>query len=327
MSYFFNNPKTEEELKEQFRKLLVKYDYHNPSNVKLISDMRNEYEKELLRIKRANGYRTPFEKFTSFVKNEINDVKELQRIEQERIARLRNHKYTKDEYIKAYQTTQMYLGKVIEDLAKTGLYAPLIIGKANLLDDKTFFQWFNAQRISMITDPKLEENYNRAREVLEYAIQYISKLNRVSFEKNMVLIEAKLGEFFKNYYRECCDKYRDPIEIAEYENTSHTNIVADEKWLKFSTFVMSMVIMMLPSSLISFTFYTVLPNRVSTILMLFISMLLAVPLAKVLYRLFSKLNKSSTYTTIVGKERARVTQKENFEKNRCIYSLLRFLLR
>lgn len=61
MSYF-NNPRTEEELKDQYRKLLSKYDYHNPQNVKIMSDMRKEYEETLMKIKRANGYRTPLEK-------------------------------------------------------------------------------------------------------------------------------------------------------------------------------------------------------------------------------------------------------------------------
>lgn len=49
MSYF-NNPLTEEELKEQYRELLKTIDYHNPQNAKLIKDMRKEYEENLMKI-------------------------------------------------------------------------------------------------------------------------------------------------------------------------------------------------------------------------------------------------------------------------------------
>lgn len=53
---YFNNPRTEEELKEQFRQLLIKNDYRNPKNERLIKEIRKEYDERLLQIKRANGY-------------------------------------------------------------------------------------------------------------------------------------------------------------------------------------------------------------------------------------------------------------------------------
>lgn len=226
MSYF-NNPLTEEELKEQYRELLKTIDYHNPQNAKLIKDMRKEYEENLMKIKRANGYRTPLEKVADYARSYAKKEKEYSEsvkaakvAEKERIERLKNHIYTEEELIENFNKVKYYLGLIIDEISKKDIYRMEIINGINRLDNASFYQWFNA-RDAFFPEIELRNKYDSFRELLEYAILSISEQTKISDSKIFFKIEDTLGEYFKEYYKECCDKYVDPIELAEDVLKSH----------------------------------------------------------------------------------------------------------
>lgn len=219
MSYF-NNPLTEEELKEQYRELLKTIDYHNPQNAKLMDDIHKEYEENIMRIKRANGYRTPLEKVADCARNYAKKEKEKSesiKVEKERIKQLKNHMYTKEELVENFNQVKYYLGLIIDELSKKDIYRAKILNGINRLDNAACYQWLNAasRTREFCYNLELKNKYDSAREILEYAILSISEQTETSNEKNLLKMEDSLGEYFKEYYRECCDKYIDPVKMAE----------------------------------------------------------------------------------------------------------------
>lgn len=324
MSYF-NNPRTEEELKDQYRKLLSKYDYHNPQNVKIMSDMRKEYEETLMKIKRANGYRTPLEKVTdsakSYVKSEINEYKAIKAAEKERINRLRNHKYTKEEYVKSYNSVKHYLEQMIEDIIKCNAFTVIITQNINILDNIGFYQWFNTQEY--FGSPELRAKYISAREVLEYAILSISEQTKTDNDKNLLKMEESLGKYFKEYYRKCCDKYLDPIEVAQHEMISQKYVKDGIIETKVICFAVSMFLVL---GIFALLFSgTTSPLLITTSIM--ISILLAFPIGNVISKKIIKFKMRTTYSTFGAKEqKARVTQKKQYENGWAAFSVFRFIL-
>lgn len=326
---YFTNPRTEEDLKEQYRKLLIRYDYRNPKNEKLITEIRKEYDEKLMQIKRANGYRTPMEKISSAIKNEVNELKEMTNAENERVNRLRNHQYTKEEYTQSYNNVKLCLRQVVEALVKQDLFTHAIIVKLNILDNVGLYRWFNAQRTSMILDGELKRKYDSSREVLEYAIQSISRQTKVDYEKSLTSMEDTMGQYFRDYYKACCDKYLDPIAVSEYELDSQNSVRSSRKNLKVNGYLMSFIFTALLLTFLLFPLLGRLNGMISTIILFAVSIPCSLPFGKIIHKWLLKLDTRTTFSTLgVGKkQKARQTQKETFYTNRAITSALRALLK
>lgn len=324
---YFNNPRTEEELKDQFRRLLAKFDYRDPKNEKLISAIRKEYNEKLLEIKRANGYQTTFEKVSSTIEKKLDEVKKANEAEKARIERLQNHRYTKEEYTKLYNNVKVNLSNLIQALVIENKCTKNIINRLNELDNVGFYQWFNAQRFFIaVSDDELMEKYNSSREVLEYAIQSISKQTKTKYEKNLEIMEEAMGKYFREYYQACCDKYLDPIEISEYE-------IQAQKDMKLANIVTASSCYTLPFVLIStflllvcsFLFGDSLGGSVISIPIILIpSIVLSIRIGKK----WRKKSKRFSYATMgAKKQRARVTQRQKYENERAVTGLFRIILR
>lgn len=331
---YFNNPRTEEELKEQFRKLLIKNDYRNPNNTKLISEIRKEYDEKLMQIKRANGYQTTFEKVTNTIKRESEAVNKARAAEKTRVEGLRNHRYTKEEYVKLMNNTKFYLRKVIELLVKENVCTTIIISHLNTLDDEAFYQWFNAQRYSItISDKQLQLEYNRAREALEYAIRSISTQTKTNVEKNLVAMEKTLGHYFKEYYHACCDEYLDPIELSEQEVNVNRSMNTRKKETRTNCIVLTWVVMSLISGFIispildPLVYYSDNAGIIVVAVCLGICILPSIVIGNAISKKVNKAKRKTSYATMVGKPRARVTERKNFEKNRLAFSFVRAFLK
>lgn len=323
MSYF-NSPHTEEELKNQYREILSKHDYHNPQNEKLMNDIRKEYEETLMKIKRANGYRTPFEKITdsakNYVKSEINEYKAIKAAERERISNLQNHQYTKEECIESYNKVKYCLKQVIESTVKKS--GSDLISRINSLDNIGFYQWFNVTTMGRYFPPTDSElkNYNSAREVLEYAIQSISEQTKTNYEKNLLKMEDSLGGYFKEYYRECCDKYVDPIEIADAEMKSQKIQKENNFWVKFSCVLVIGTFLYIPFMILS------VESDMPIIISVIFPICLAYPIGSAISAVIIKNMRRTTYSTFAAKEqRARVTQRKSFENGRAAFQIARVI--
>lgn len=323
MSYF-NSPHTEEELKDQYRELLSKHDYRDPENLKLMNDIRKEYDETLMKIKRANGYRTPFEKITESAKNyvnrEIDEYKSIKAAEKERINKLSNHRYTKEECIENYNNVMYYLKQVIESNVKNSGSNLIIISRINSLDNIGFYQWFNANNYTNIGNLELKNQYDSTREVLEYSIRSISEQTKTNYEKNLLKMEDSLGKFFKEYYRECCDKYVDPIKVAEDERISQQNSKDNAKLAKYGSIYVIFILLFLLCSVLS-------PgSNLPIVIELFLLLCLAYPIGSAIGKGITKFTKRTTYSTLGAKEqKARVTQKKKYENERAIYQIMRLV--
>ena len=218
---YFSNPRTEEELKEQFRKLLIKNNYRDPKNQKLIAEIRKEYDSKLLEIKRANGYQTLGDKAKSFIDKAATKAKEYadeaereKQLEQQRIACLKSKKYTKQEYYDLINREKKYIDHIVKSVVQNQeiLYKSL---KANIKENsyETLYRFFvsNTMLLQHVIDKK---SFDALREEIEYATDYLSQ-NRKHYEQLMLQVEKMLGEHIAKALLAYEEMYVDPIKIQE----------------------------------------------------------------------------------------------------------------
>lgn len=211
---YFNNPRSEEELKDQFRKLLIKYDYRNPKNQKLIAAIRREYDQELLNIKRANGYQT----FGDKVKAHSDKVKQERQQERQRVAQLQNKQYTKQDFTDLVNREKRYIDNIIKKIVSTDRkrYHDLRFQLAYGENYIELYEYFNNQSMFK-EDERTKATYTSIREEIEYAVDHLSSSKKQSNEL-MRQVEVMMGK----YIYECFTKYEtlyvDPIEIQQADS-------------------------------------------------------------------------------------------------------------
>lgn len=328
MSYF-NNPRTEEELKNQYRQLLIKNDYRNPKNEAIINAIRKEYEEHSMQIKRANGYRTPVEKIGDYISKEATERNNARIAEQNRVKGLQKHKYTKEEYTKALNSVKYYLRQTIEIIVKNKTFTSAIITKLNRLDDIGFYQWFNAQCFTWTGDIELDNKYNSSREVLEYAIKSISEQTHTNQEKNMLTMEKSLGQYFRDYFNACCDKYLDPIDIAKHEMDSRKEAKTQSKLIVFTCYGITWMITFALFAV--FTGMNVTATTNVELLMgvnVVLATIISIPLGKFFSKKFLKFDKRTTYSTYgTGYQKARVSETKTYETTKTNTNIIRLFFR
>ena len=74
---YFKYTKSEEELKEQYRRLLIKFNYKDERKKKVIDEITKEYEEMLKQVKYDNGYRTFGQKLKEKASESYNELKKL----------------------------------------------------------------------------------------------------------------------------------------------------------------------------------------------------------------------------------------------------------
>lgn len=72
---YFRYIKSETDLREQYRRLLVKYDYKDERNKKIIDDITKEYEQMVRQARYDNGYRTFGQKIKEKATEGYNEYK------------------------------------------------------------------------------------------------------------------------------------------------------------------------------------------------------------------------------------------------------------
>lgn len=91
---YFSNPRTIDELKNQYRALLRKYDYMSGKNEALIKKIESEYNLLYKQIERANGQTTLGEDIKNLLHNKVDKMKREIDEEERRLNYLRNKVYT-----------------------------------------------------------------------------------------------------------------------------------------------------------------------------------------------------------------------------------------
>lgn len=235
MSYF-NNPRTEEELKEQFRKLLIKYNYRDPKNEKLISAIRKEYEEKLLQIKRANGYQTLGDKAVNLIGKAGNAVKEYskelereQQREQQRIAGLKNRKYTKQEYAEFLKLEKKYIDSIVQNAVRQENVVYLSLKAKSKLNDNVVLYRFFVGNSLLLQTADVQERLNLLREKIEYATESFSQ-NRKQYNDLTVQLENVMGKYIADCVYKYEEMYVDPIEIQRTDKMYKTSRFTPKTW-------------------------------------------------------------------------------------------------
>ncbi len=214
---YFNNPRTEEELKDQFRKLLIKHDYRNPKNEKLIKAIRKEYEEKLLQIKRANGYQTLGEKAINTVKAYTNELERERQQERQRISQLKNKVYTKQEYTELLNKEKRYIDRIIQAAVKDENTVYLSLkAKSKSNDYIVLYRFFTSNSLRLQTTVNFNE-FNSLREQIEYATEYLTP-NKKQYETLMTQIETMMGKQIAQSLIKYEDMYVDPINIQKTDS-------------------------------------------------------------------------------------------------------------
>lgn len=207
---YFNNPRTEEELKNQFRQLLIKYDYRNPKNEKLISAIRKEYDQTLLQIKRANGYQTTRDKMTNAIKKAEQDRAN----ECQRITNLKNKRYTKQDLSNLLDEEKRYIEQIVRSAVHDESVVYLSLkAKAGMEDYVLLYNFFTSNSI-LLQSIVPADTFNRVREEIEYAVDYLSQ-NKRHFENVMTQVETMMGKKIAESIVKYEELYLDPISIQE----------------------------------------------------------------------------------------------------------------
>lgn len=241
---YFNNPRTEEELKEQFRKLLIQHDYRNPKNEKLINAIRAEYEEYSMQIKRANGY-LPFEEkvanVVGMVKGKVKDYIDEEKMEQQRerqrIATLKNHKYTKQEFTDLLNQEKRCIEQIviaaIKDFNTKKDQSPYRMLRSSIAFSDTFDDLYLSftERVENQEVAADGKQYHNLREAIEYAAESLSP-NKRQYEELMAKVETMMGKYFYQSFIKYEEMYIDPVIIQEFIGSGHK--ISDRKETKSS---------------------------------------------------------------------------------------------
>ena len=226
---YFNNPRTEEELNNQFRQLLIKNNYRDPQNQKLVAAIRKEYDERLLQIKRANGYQTTGDKVKNFIEEanakaqaRLDEMERAEQAEKQRIAQLQNKKFSKQDLSDLLDLEKRYIDQIIHTSVQDEsiLYLSLK-AKSKVNDYVMLYQFFvsNSLDIQNIV-PKAK--FNAVREELEYAVEYLSA-NKKQYEKVMLQVEEMMGKKISELIIKYEEIYVDPIRIQETDSLYNKN--------------------------------------------------------------------------------------------------------
>lgn len=214
---YFNNPRTEEELDNQCRILLKKYNYRSGQSNATVEKILQEYKTLKMQIKRANGYKTPSEQVVSTVKDVANYAREERQREQSRVDTLRSHKYTQIELQQLVTECKKYIDVMLKGTVQENSTGYNLLQDSILKHDPEYvLRWFNKNTGLFTRDRDLMKRYDTAREKLEYAFKSMAS-NKRTQETYIIQMEKSLGNYVVTKFKEYEEMYGDPIQIAKKE--------------------------------------------------------------------------------------------------------------
>lgn len=226
---YFNNPRTEEELNNQFRQLLIKNNYRDPKNQKLVAAIRKEYDERLLQIKRANGYQTTGDKVKNFIEKanakaqaRLDEMERAEQAEKQRIAQLQNKRFTKQELSDLLDKEKRYIDRIICDAVRGESVVYLSLKSKSVSDDFVMLYQFFVSNSLVLQGTVPDDEFNAVREEIEYAVDYLSS-NKKQYEKVMLQVENMMGKLISESVKKYEEMYVDPIKIQETDQLYSKN--------------------------------------------------------------------------------------------------------
>lgn len=213
---YFYYAASEEEINEQYRKLLVKYDYRNIENRGIIDSISKEYERILGQVRYDNGYRTIGQKLKEMVIEEKESYiayKNERNLELDRRNKLANRKWTNEELSLILEEMRECLKRVIPMQFNSGDKLIIDSIKMKVYSSKRKKELYDActERVHFINQGEAQI-ITEIKEKLEYCVLSLLNGDDDMTEKQLRNIEDNFGEFAEGICREYIDENIDPIE-------------------------------------------------------------------------------------------------------------------
>lgn len=213
---YFTYSKSEENLKEQYRKLLIKYDYRSGKNKKIIDEITAEYNQMVKKAKYDNGYRTKGQKVAESIGKAARDIEENNNWKRN----VTSKKYTKEDLQDLLAENKMLIRKLVYSAVQKKEYRYENI-QASLVGNVRPKRIYDACVKSCLDDSAdTMQQIERLRMTMECATLSLSGGNKKNSEVLLSKIEDSLGEYVKSEFLKIAPKDIDPIEDLEYVRKS-----------------------------------------------------------------------------------------------------------
>lgn len=320
MSYFFN-PKTEEELKGQYRKLLIKYEYRSDKNQAIIADISREYKKLSLQLK-GKGIKEAAKAFSDGYHTARVETARKEEAERKRVNNLRNRCYTNQEI----QFVLTELHKHIDTILKQVVFdnkSPYrsLSNTAARLDETHLCRWFHSH-LDIMASQSLVRKYDTIREKVEYGLKGRANQNQKSEEAFISAYEKSLGQYMQRKLHEYEDLYMDPLEIVERVQGAKKQSRFDNLFIRLQMGMVGVTLVIIGVC------FGAIAGR-GSLLNILVGGLIGVFIGMLIYKksvsALIGLNKKSLYTSGMHRKKSRVSEKGEYTDEKAKFAIVRFL--
>lgn len=218
---YFTYTRSEEELKNQYRKLLIQYDYRSGKNKKIINQITKEYEDMLEKIRYDNGERTIGQRVKEGIGGYFDKIVAEQEQEKARRRALEDKVYSKQDLTDIVNKQKKYLNQLIYEIVsgQTNAYVKLkrLVNRES--NGKSIYDEFGepfgalfTHEIDRGTDSKLNTRLDGIKEELECCVFSLAGKNEKNAELVLQKIDEQLGQYMKTIFLKYEDEMVDPIK-------------------------------------------------------------------------------------------------------------------
>lgn len=218
---YFKNPKTLEELDNQYRVYIRKLSNQKGGD-KLLEQIEKEYKRLKKEIKYNNGQLTLTQQLHREIieNNEAkaykNEMKEAQR------RSYRNRKYTKEDIQNLISRQKQIVYKAVTIYLKKGIVLNCDVAEMS-----------NSDMMKIVKDKfvcvaKLNDEFDEVITETAYVLEALAIQNNVSLAKYNYQMEQLIGQYAKDTYITLEEKYADPIKMYNRDKS----VKADKKYNK-----------------------------------------------------------------------------------------------
>lgn len=218
---YFTYTRSEEELKNQYRQLLIKYDYRSGKNKKIINQITKEYEDMLEKIKYDNGERNIGQRVKEGIEGYFGKIVDEQEQEKARRSALENRVYSKQDLTVIVNKQKKYLNELVFEIVsgQTNGYVKLKRSVARASNGKSIYDEFGeplgvlfTHEVDRGTDYKLTTRLDAIKEELECCVFSLTGKNEKNAEQILQKIDEQLGQYIKTIFLQYEDEIVDPIK-------------------------------------------------------------------------------------------------------------------
>lgn len=328
---YFRQTDSLDDLKQQYKRLLTKFDYKDPKNAKLLEAIDKEYKKCQMYAKMA-----PLRKAKDDISRKLDESeRERVRQEQERAAynaeikrRTQMH-YTKadcERYLnEACRALKNYAFLKVRDNTKTGHSSACRTDLYNFRMDGYRKTYINMRTLGRLGGENGEySEIMRATDNVEIA--FVALSDEKNKDQILRKLEEKLGMVYVNAYKEACEKYMDEVEYARTLASENKQDRADKRtkpfrnvFYAFTRVVASIVFGVLAFGImfvIFIAFSDVANNRIIENTICIIGIFVGILAAILVIKLVNRLLDFDQHREVTDKKTAysRVTEGEKFDE-------------